>query len=283
MNNSVKNGTQILLLGLAGFGLLAAPAMAYEDEVGEKAVIPEATEESPTADASVGLYSKYVWRGFELSKDSLVIQPSLTVGYKGFSANYWSNVDTDTHENLQDDTNDTLKDSFNLNETDVTLAYDYAVGPVGMAAGYIYYDLDGLEDSQEIFLSAGLDTLLNPTLTVYREVANYPGWYITLEASHAIPLTGDIALDLGAKVSYWSFDSAENFGDPEDPDKKSAFHDGLVSASVTFPVTTYFSVTPELYYSFALSDAASNRLKAPSVNGDDDNFIYGGVSASFSF
>ena len=52
-------------------------------------------EEPPTADASVGIYSKYIWRGYELSEDSLAIQPSLTISYKGFSANLWGSLDTD--------------------------------------------------------------------------------------------------------------------------------------------------------------------------------------------
>ena len=53
-----------------------------------------AEEEKPTADFSVSALTKYVWRGQELSRDSIVLQPSLTVGYKGFSANLWGNLDT---------------------------------------------------------------------------------------------------------------------------------------------------------------------------------------------
>ena len=37
-----------------------------------------AEEEKPTANLTVGAYSQYIWRGFELSKDSLVIQPKST-------------------------------------------------------------------------------------------------------------------------------------------------------------------------------------------------------------
>ena len=33
----------------------------------------EQNEEVPTCDMSVTFYSQYIWRGFELSKDSLVI------------------------------------------------------------------------------------------------------------------------------------------------------------------------------------------------------------------
>ena len=49
----------------------AMPAMAEEAD-------------KPTAGLDVGAFSKYVWRGLELSKDSIVVQPSATIGYKGY-------------------------------------------------------------------------------------------------------------------------------------------------------------------------------------------------------
>jgi len=54
--------------------------------------------ERPTLSADVAFLSQYIWRGYELSKDSLVIQPSVTVAYKGFSLNLWGNFDTDVYE-----------------------------------------------------------------------------------------------------------------------------------------------------------------------------------------
>lgn len=56
-----------------------------------------AEEDKPTANLAVSALSKYVWRGFELSKDSIVLQPSATVAYKGFSANVWGNEDTNVY------------------------------------------------------------------------------------------------------------------------------------------------------------------------------------------
>jgi len=41
-------------------------------------------------------------------------------------------------------------------------------------------------------------------------------------------------------------------------------------------------ITPELYYSFALGGDAQDVLEAASAD-DDSSFVYGGVSASFSF
>lgn len=93
-----------------------------------------AEEDKPTANLAVGALSKYVWRGFEYSKDSLVIQPSMTLAYKGFSANAWGNEDTKVYVQGAEGAG-----SNNWTETDLTLAYDRNVGPVGLTAGYIYY------------------------------------------------------------------------------------------------------------------------------------------------
>jgi hypothetical protein len=240
-----------------------------------------AEEDKPSADLTVGAYSKYVWRGYELSDDSIVIQPSMTVSYKGFSANLWGNLDTDYYVPAADETNV-------WNETDLTLSYAWSMGPVDMSAGYIYYALDGADDTQEAFVSAGLDTLLAPTLTVYRDYDALPGWYATLGVSHSLPLKGDVALDLGAHISYLEVDDVStlaevNNGIESGTEKYSGLHDGLLSASVTFPINQYVSVTPSLNYSFPLSSDASDRLEFSSVSGSDDSFLYGGIAVSLAF
>ncbi|MCL2669868.1 MAG: hypothetical protein FWE89_04215, partial [Syntrophaceae bacterium] len=44
---------------------------------------------APTGNFSTTIASAHIWRGYELSRNSIVIQPSATVGYRGFSANFW--------------------------------------------------------------------------------------------------------------------------------------------------------------------------------------------------
>lgn len=244
-----------------------------------------AEEEKPTADLSVSALSKYVWRGFELSKDSIVLQPSMTVGYKGFSANLWGNVDTDYY----------FSPATNMwNETDVTLAYDWAMGPVGLTLGYIYYGLDGLDDTQEVFGRATLDTMLSPTLSVYRDFDHLPGWYITLGVSHSVPLSEKIGLDLSAQVGYLDADDASSYSEfngvgVASTNAYSGFHDGLLSASLAIPVTEYISITPVVSYSFPLSSDAGDLIESTSfkyiegnASGDND-FIFGGVTVSMAF
>jgi len=220
-------------------------------------------EDKPEADLTIGAYSQYIWRGWELSQDSVVLQPSMTVSYKGFAFNIWGNMDTNYY----------ATDTGNWNETDVTISYDGSAGKVGYGVGLIYYGLeDGAEDSQEVYASVSLDTLLAPTLTVYNDISNYQGWYATLGIGHSIPVAEGVSLDLGAQIGYL-----------DDEDTYNEFHDGLLSVSMSIPVGEYISVTPELYYSFALTSDSETVIKGASVDGDDDSFLYGGISTSFAF
>jgi hypothetical protein len=235
-------------------------------------------EAKPTASANVGVFSQYIWRGYELSKDSVVIQPSVTVGYKDISLNLWGNLDTDVYSDPRGQSQ--------FNETDMTLSYGKSFGMVNVGAGYIYYGLDAIDDSQEVYLSVGLDTLLSPTLTVYREIAHLPSWYISLGISHSFKLPKEITLDLAGSIGYYASDD-DDFVKVDDDlnattDKYNAFHNGLLSAGLTIPVGKYFSVVPMIGYSFPLTNDADNLIKSASLS-DKSDFVYGGVAASISF
>ncbi len=229
-------------------------------------------EEKPTANLSVSILSQYIWRGFEYSRDSMVIEPSMTIGYKGFAFNLWGNMDTDPAAGVSD----------NWNETDLTVSYNWSVGPADLSGGYIYYALDSAVDSQEIFLSANLNTLLNPTITVYREIWHAPSWYFALDVSHSLPITGDITLDLGAEVSYLLSNDAGAYYEPGTGEELNDFHSCLLSVSSTIPVAKHISITPEIHYSFALGSDSSDLIKEWSIDGNDDNFFYGGVTINFA-
>ncbi|MBV5305484.1 MAG: hypothetical protein J0652_02200, partial [Desulfobulbaceae bacterium] len=244
-----------------------------------------AEEEKPTANLTVGAFSQYIWRGFELSKDSIVIQPSMTVAYKGFSANLWGNLDTDPY--LVDEDNG----SNSWTETDMTLAYAWDMDPVAFSVGYIYYGLDILSDSQEFYVSASLKTILKPTLSIYRDVDSYQGWYVTLGVSHSIPVKDDITLDLGAQVGYMSVDNTHTedsevyFVSDAPDDSYNDFHDGVLSVGLTIPLCSYATINPKLMYSFALSDDAEDVISHnyAAIGSGDEDFIYGGVSVTMTF
>lgn len=250
MNYSI---TKKLITGITATALLLA--------AGIPAAMAE--EEAPSADASVAFLSKYVWRGFELSDDSIVIQPSLAASYKGFSANLWANLDTDNY----------TTGTHNWNETDFTLSYDGAYEKMGYGVGWIYYALeDGADDTQEWYGTVSYDVILAPSLTIYYDTDRFAGaWYANLGFSHTFMIAEKYGLDLGLSFGY--LDDGESYNE---------FHDGLLSAAMSFPIGEYFAITPEIYWSFPLSGTAGDLIEGASFS-NKDNFVYGGVSASFAF
>ena len=235
--------------------------------------------ELPTASADVSFLSQYIWRGYELSKDSLVIQPSITVGYKGFSLNLWGNFDSDCYEGP-------YKDSAKWNETDVTVAYETSFGPVGVGVGYLYYAVEGEDDTQEVYASIGGDVFLYPTLTVYRDVDEYQGWYFNIGISHSFDLPYEITLDLAGSVAYYisDNDSIVNYDDNlnETTSRFKNLQDGLLSVGLSIPFLKYFIAAPIIAYSFPLGNAANNMLKATSLSNSAAH-LFGGVNLSVVF
>ncbi len=232
--------------------------------------------EDLTADLNVSLYSQYIWRGYELSRDSLVVFPTMTIGYKGFAVNLWADLDTNFGTGNEDR-------HFKLQETDVTVSYSNSYDPwkLNYSLGWILYDYQptaGNADqtitdtkNQELFLSLGLDTFLNPTLSIYNEIEIGQAWYFSLGLSHSFAVYKDWSLDVGGWVSYLHDKSDSDF---------SNFHDGNVSAGLNIPLNNYLSIKPNLQYSFALSGDAAQRIRDNSeglFHHRQDNFLYGGI------
>jgi hypothetical protein len=236
-----------------------------------------AEEEKATTEIGTAVLSQYIWRGQELSRDSLVVEPYITVGYAGFSANIWGNIDTNTK----------LTDETKWTETDITLSYSKEIGMTTLTGGYIYYGLDSIDDSQELFASASLNVPLKPTLTIYREMAHYPSWYITAKLSHTVEFGNDITLDLSGTAAYLLSDDSEGYpkikhGAPTGDEFKN-LHDGLVSAVLNIPAAKNLKVMPQIAWSFPLSGDASNEMKWRSLDGSRNNFVYGGLAVSFNY
>jgi hypothetical protein len=229
-----------------------------------------------TGNASLDFMSNYVWRGIKLSKD-FVIQPALTISYAGFSMNMWSNLDTNYYGNSMDGK------KFKHTETDITLNYTHSFDKLSLTGGFIYYGLEGAPDTQELYLSASYDVLLKPTLSLYYDIKEGKGGFLTASVGHSFELSKDIALNLGALVGYnlknkvmsYEASTGKNFNN---------FYNAELSASVSIPLTKQISLTPKASYSIALSSDAKTAIGAMDVSGKDKkNIFYGGVNISFNF
>jgi hypothetical protein len=263
-------------ISLILFIRITAPlAQTYDKPIGT-----ESPPERPSVNVSADFLSQYVSRGVALSNKSLVIQPSITVGYKGFSVNVWGNFDTDENNEFRP------HGRANWNETDLTISYNHKIYKVLSATmGSIYYALDNANDSLEVFggLTADLPWL-SAKATVYREVLHYPGWWFQFDIYRSFPLPWyETSLNLGAGLIFQVSDDAGAYPEPGDPQHAFAGPlSGYLSAALNIPVHKYITVTPKFGYWFPLGNKASDALEELSWD-KQSNHVYGGLSISFHF
>ena len=177
-----------------------------------------------------------------------------------------------------------------LNETDLTLSYTYVIDKLSLTGGYIYYGTDYTAETEEVFVTASYDMLLNPTLSVYRDINEYGGTYFNLSIAHSFPVYKEITLDLGASAGYFAgsddywktYDSATGAYTGK---KYSGLHDGMVKAGLTIPVAKNMSLQPLIQYWFPLSSNAKKSVSGNSYNpnGKLDETLVTGVNLTLSF
>lgn len=224
--------------------------------------------------ASADLFSKYVWRGQNLL-DDWVLQPGASIGYKNLTASVWGNLDL-TDENYN-------KGEFS--EVDLALDYSAQVADsdiLSYSVGVIYYDFpvsDAGGDTWEVYWGFGLDVPASPSVTVYHDVDEANGTYISFGIGHSfenvVELGPDtwLGVDLSAGIGWGSGGYNEFYWGPG----KSAMNDLVLSAAFPFEVAG-FSVTPSVNYVTLMSD----EIRSPNSYGSNDTW-YAGVGFSKEF
>ena len=257
-----------------------------------------AEEEKPTGDLSVSVLSAFYSNGVETSRNSAIIQPALTLGYKGFTANVWGNIDIGAYQTPADKTKKNT-----LAETHFNLSYIKTLGYVNLGAGYSYVGFsppyDGAArqgDQQEAFAILGLNVLFNPTLTVFKLFDNGHRWYFQMGISHIIELNKAVSLKLSGTAAYMigedpDYATEAKFDDNANKttNKYNAFLDGVVSVCLPLKVTEHITIIPTISYAFPLTTDAKNYMKGNGLEAVTNNvdrassFFFGGLVLSFSF
>ncbi len=225
-------------------------------------------------DVSVGVgadfMSKYVWRGQNLV-DDWVAQPSVSVGYKGLTGSVWGNSDI---------TGETV-DDWEFTELDYTIDYSGTVPGVdglGFSVGAIYYDFPNsdLPGTTELYWGFSLDVPASPSITVYHDVDEADGMYVSLGVGHSLDMPEEIpvGVDLGASLGwgnkkynefYWGTDGSE-------------LNDLVLSVGFPFEVAGV-SVTPSVSYIALLG----SDVKDSDAYDTDDDIVVVGIGLSKEF
>lgn len=206
----------------------------------------------------MGVYSRYIWRGFDLNPDNRpVLQPSMSLflGKSGLTLNLWgsfSMVDRD------------------LDEVDLTLTWDFAIGErFDVTLGAVQYgwyfsrDFSWREHtSRELFFTiATKNAALNPSLSLYWDTENGSGLYMLLGITHTAELCCGRTLELGASIGY----NHRQWVD------MSGFSD--LNVSISMPQRLFrVTITPSASVSVILMDA---------INVDSKLEIWGGILFSW--
>ncbi len=212
-----------LLAATVFAGTLASTAVAAQIEV--------------SGDAYVGAYSKYVWRGFDLSPDDkFVVQGGTDLSFGGFTVSFWGNMSENTGE---------------LNEVDVVLDYSTDLGEmVSVSVGNILYDVDAATDTNEAYLGLTLNVPLSPTLTAYYDYDEFDTTFVTFGLSHGIDLNDALSVSLGATAGYF-FDDPNGYGT-----KQEWLHNLDLSVGADYAITDQISIGASALYSAPLSERA---------------------------
>lgn len=219
-------------------------------------------------------FSKYIWRGQNLD-DDFVFQPSISASYKGLTASVWGNLEL---TNINGNSGD-------FSELDYSLDYSAAmpgIDGVGYSVGAIYYDFPGtvVKDTTEVYWGLNFELPLNPSVTVYHDVDEAEGSYVSLAVGHSIEnileITPDIpvGLDLGASLGWGSGSYNKYYWGTE----QSKLQD--LALSVAFPMELAgWTVAPNLNYVMLVSD----DIRDTDIYGTDSDFFFVGISLSKSF
>ena len=211
---------------------------------------------------------KYIWRGIRLNEEG-VNQGALDVSYEAgdlgtVGVKVWYNFDLDSENN----------ESGDFSEVDYTLYWERTFDALTLGAGFIYHDFSevNMGSTQEIFISAAVDMVLNPKLTVFYDLNEVDGFYIDLSIGHSIDLDVlDATLDFGASLGYADDDQASFYY----AGAESGFTNYSLSTAVNFPLLENITLTPSVVYYGLLEDADNQNMA-------DDDFVFG-VNLNLTF
>jgi len=218
-------------------------------------------------DAYVGVYSKYLWRGFDLSGSQPVAQGGVDITAGNCTVSYWTNLQLSTDEGYEDG---------EATETDIVLDYSRDLNDlVSISVGNIFYQLDSIPDTNELYLSIALNTILSPALTVYYDwdECDETGLFYTLSVGHDIAFTDALALSLGALVSY-NQSSDYAVGDYDE------FHNYELSAALDYAISETVSVNASVLFSEGISDEAKDSIDSMNAGNSE---IVSGVAVTYAF
>ncbi len=251
-----KNKGKVIVLSAVVYVTLAGTAWAVDFEL--------------TAD----YFGKYIWRGQDLDNEP-VFQPGLSAAVGPLSVSIWGDLeltgDTD-HEHEFTEFDYTL---------DYTEAFPFFEG-LNYSIGTIYYDFPNtsVPDTTELYWGFSLDWPVSPSVTVYHDLDEAEGTYVSTGLSYSIEklieLSGDmpVGLEIGAGLGWGSNSYNKYYWAVEG----SKANDLSLSLSLPIEIGGWI-LTPSVNYVTLLS----GDIKKSDTYSKDSDYLFFGIGLSKSF
>jgi len=230
-------------------------------------------EEAIGIDITADFYSKYIWRGQNLN-DDYAFQPGASITYGGLTAAIWGSLDM---TNINDNSGE-------FTEVDYSLDYSADVPGVdglGFSIGVINYHFPGVVgDTTELYWGFALDAPLNPSITVYHDIDEIDGTYVSIGLSHTIDRIIELApnlpvgMEIGASFGIGSSDYNKGYWGI------SGTKANDLAVSIAFPMEIAgWTFAPSINYVTLVSDS----IRASDAYARESDYFFTGLSLSKSF
>jgi len=224
-------------------------------------------------DFTADYYSKYIWRGQNLDDDP-AFQTGISTAIDGLTVGIWGSLEL---TNYSDNAGD-------FTEVDYYVDYSGETGieGLGYSVGLIYYDFPSTElyDTVEVYWGFSADLALNPSVTVYHDVDEAEGTYISFGLSHSIEEFAEISpglfmgCELGASLGWGSGSYDKYYWGPD----SSELNDLAFSASFPMEIGDW-TVSPSINY----VTLVSSDIRGTDAYSTDNDYLFFGVGLSTSF
>lgn len=220
-------------------------------------------EKKVDIDLTTDFFSKYVSKG-QNSVDEPVLQSSIDVKYKKLTLTVWKNLDlTDINDNKN-----------NITEINTILDYSGRVfdfPKLNYSVGFINYDFPNTtsHNTSEIYVGLNFETFLNPSITVYRDIDEVDGTYVSFGVKY------NFKNILSSLSIGWADDDYNNFYWSKDGDR---FNDLTLSLSYPMKLKEW-TISPSISY-ITLIDS---EIRESNNYGKDRDFVVVGFRIVRSF
>jgi len=258
--------------------MVAAVTTVLAQETAKAAPVAVAEESSETGfsfDATLDIFSAYIWRGCVLN-DRPVWQPAGTVSYSTgdygtFSAGLWANAD------MTDRMGHTT--GAGLNEIDYTVSYAINVADFSFEVGNIWYTFpkasgqDYYNSTREVYASVAYNNdIVTPSVSLYYDYDLMEGFYGNVALNKEFALSDQLTLGLDVALGAGDDDYMAYLGTDD-----AGLMDFTADVYLSYAVTDAVSVGAKLAW-MSLVDSAARDVDAY----NDKDILWGGVSLGVS-